>query len=457
MREFDLLVIGSGPGGYVAAIRASQLGLRTAVVEMGAPGGTCVNWGCIPTKAILSSAEAYSTMRRAGSFGLRCEGLSVDMPAVIKRSRDAASKMGRGVAYLLKKNGVEWIAGRATVAGPRTVRVGEEEIFARAILVAVGTGVKGIPGFTPDGRAVLTSDDALKLAECPPSVAVLGGGAVGVEFGYAWASFGAKVTIVEMMDQLLPRVDAEAAKTLEKSLSKQGIRVMTGASAKGFDPAAGTLTVSSGGGEERVEAGTVLVAVGRRPLTEGLGLEGAGVALDRGFVRVDPEYRTGCPSIFAIGDVIGGMMLAHEAMAEGVAAAEIIAGLKPASPVDRDRIPACVYCAPEVATVGLSEEEAKRRGLSVGTAKAAFLSNGRAAASGSTEGFVKLVADSRYGQLLGCHIVGHGAAEMIAEAALGMSLEATVRELGRTVHAHPTLSEALREAARSLAGEAIDI
>lgn len=457
MREFDLLVIGSGPGGYVAAIRGAQLGLRTAIVEKDAPGGTCVNWGCIPTKAILSSAEALSTMRAAEAFGLRCDGIAVDMPAVIRRSRAVSTKMGRGVSYLLKKNKVEWIAGQATVASPRTVRVGDEEIFGRAILVAVGTGVKGIPGFAPDGQAILSSDDALKLDRCPASVAVLGGGAVGVEFGYAWATFGAKVTIVEMMEQLLPRVDSEASKALERSLSKQGLRVMTGASAKGYDPATGTLAVSVGGNEERVEAEKLLVAVGRKPLTDGLGLESAGVTLDRGFVRVDAEYRTGCPSIFAIGDVIGGMMLAHEAMAEGVAAAEIIAGKKPSAPVDRDRIPACVYCAPEVATVGLSEEEANRRGLSVRTAKAAFLSNGRAAAAGHNEGFVKLVADAGYDQVVGCHIVGHGAAEMIAEATLGMSLEITVRELGRTIHAHPTLSEALREAARSLAGEAIDI
>ncbi|HEY3489854.1 MAG TPA: dihydrolipoyl dehydrogenase [Candidatus Deferrimicrobiaceae bacterium] len=456
MREFDLLVIGSGPGGYVAAIRAAQLGLKTAITEKAALGGTCVNWGCIPTKAILSSAEGYATMKSAESLGLRCDGAVVDMPAVIKRSRDVAAKMGRGVAYLLKKNKVEFVAGRAVVASPRTVRVGDEEIFARAILVAVGTSVKGIPGFVPDGKSILTSDDALMLSECPKSVAVLGGGAVGVEFGYAWSTFGAQVTIVEMMDQLLPRVDTEVARALEKSLSKQGIRVMTGATAKAYDAGSGTLTVGIGDREEAVAAEKVLVAVGRKPMTEGIGLESVGVRLERGIVMVDAEYRTDCPSIFAIGDVIGGMMLAHEAMAEGIAAAEIIAGQKPGAPVDRDRIPSCVYCEPEVATVGLSEEEAKRRGIAVKTSKVAFLANGRATAAGHTEGFVKLVADERYGQLLGCHIIGHGASESIAEAALGISLETTVRELGRTVHAHPTLSEGLREAARILAGEAID-
>jgi dihydrolipoamide dehydrogenase len=456
MREYDLLVVGAGPAGYVAAIRAAQLGLKVAVAERGAPGGTCVNWGCIPTKAILSSAEALRTMRRAEAFGLRCDGAAADMPAVVRRSRDVAAKMSRGVSYLFRKNGVELVAGNATVVSPRSARVGDEEIFARAILVAAGSGVKGIPGFEPDGKAILSSDDALRLEECPRSVAVLGGGAVGVEFGFAWASFGAKVTVVEMMDQLLPRVDSEVAKALERSLVKSGLRVMTGATAKSYDAASGLLTVSSGGKEEAIEAGKVLVAVGRMPMTAGLGLERFGVELERGFVKVDADYRTGCPSIFAVGDAIGGMMLAHEAMAEGAAAAEILAGLRPTAPVDRDRIPACVYCQPEVSTVGLSEEEAKRRGIAVRTAKAPFLPNGRAAASGQTEGFVKLVADGKYGQLLGCHIVGHGAAEMIAEAGLGLSLEATVRELGRTVHAHPTLSEGLREAARMLAGEAFD-
>jgi dihydrolipoamide dehydrogenase len=457
MREYDVLVIGSGPGGYVAAIRASQLGLKAAVVEKDVPGGTCVNWGCIPTKAILSSAEAFETMKRADRFGLRCDGAAADFPAVIKRSRDVAAKMARGVGYLLKKNKVDLVAGRATVTSPRTVRVGDEELFGRAILVAAGTAVKGIPGFAPDGKSILTSDDALALAECPRSVAVLGGGAVGVEFGYAWHAFGAQVTIVEMMDQLLPRVDSEVARELAKSLSKRGIRVLTGATAKSYDAASGRLVVAAGDTEETVDSERVLVAVGRKPMTDGLGLESAGVQLDRGFVKVDADYRTACPSIFAIGDVIGGMMLAHEAMAEGVAAAEIIAGRKPGAPVDRDRIPACVYCQPEVATVGLSEEEAKRRGLAVRSAKVPFQANGRAAASGYTEGFVKLVADEAYGQILGCHIIGHGASEMVAEAALGMSLETTVRELGRTVHAHPTLSEGLREAARILAGEAIDV
>lgn len=456
MREFDLLVVGSGPGGYVAAIRAAQLGLKTAIVEKESPGGTCVNWGCIPTKAILSSAEAFETMKGAQRYGLRCDGIGVDFPAVIRRSRDASARMARGVSFLLKKNQVEWIAGRAAVVSPRTVRVGDEEIYARAILIAVGTGVKGIPGFTPDGKAILNSDDALALGELPRSVAVLGGGAVGVEFGFAWHAFGAQVTIVEMMDQLLPRVDTEVARALERSLSKRGIRVLTGATANSFDPASGRLSVSIGGKDESVEAETLLVAVGRKPNTDGLGLESVGVALDRGFVKVDAEYRTDCPSIFAVGDVIGGMMLAHEAMAEGVAAAEIIAGGKPTAPVDRDRIPACVYCAPEVATVGLSEEEAKRRGIAVRTAKVPFTANGRAVASGQTEGFVKLVAEERLGQVVGCHIVGHDASELIAEAALGLSLEATIREFGRTVHAHPTQAEGLREAARILAGEAID-
>jgi dihydrolipoamide dehydrogenase len=456
MKTFDLVVIGAGPGGYVAAIRAAQLGMRVAVVEREKPGGVCVNWGCIPSKAILTSAGLYEEMRSAEAYGIRCQGLSADYGAVIRRSRKVADRMSRGVTYLFKKNGIELFPANATIVSPTVVRVGEEELSAKNILVATGTSVRGLPGIEPDGQTILTSDDALALETLPGSVIVLGGGAVGVEFAYILRTFGADVTLVEMEDQILPRTDREVAKELEKALVKRGIRILTSAPAKGYDKATGTLTVSSGGKEESLSAEKLLVAVGRKVLSGGLGLEACGVEIERGFVKVDERLRTSCPTIWAIGDVTGGMMLAHKASAEGVVAAEAIAGKEVRRP-DPDRIPACVYCRPEVATIGLSEDEAKRRGIECKVAKIPFTAVGKAVASGHTEGFVKMIADAKYGEVIGCHILGAGAPDMIAEVSLARSLEATFHEIGRTVHAHPTLSEAIREAALLVGGEAIDI
>ena len=456
MRHFDLVVIGAGPGGYVAAIRGAQLGMRVAVVERGRPGGVCVNWGCIPSKAILKSAGLYEEMKNAAAYGIACQGLSVDFAEVIRRSRKVADRMSRGVIYLFKKNGIELIAGEAKIVSPGKVRAGEEELSATHILVATGTAVRGLPGIEPDGKTVLTSDDALALETLPRSVTVLGGGAVGVEFAYVYRAFGAEVTVVEMMDQLLPRVDKEVAEELAKSFRKQGIRVMTSASAKGMDKAKGTLTVSSGGKEEALTAEKVLVAVGRKPLTAGMGLEECGVQLERGFIKVDGQFRTSCEGVYAVGDVIGGMLLAHEASAEGVAAVEMMAGVATRRP-DPDKIPACIYCQPEVATIGLSEEEARRRGIPVKVSKFPFTALGRAVATGHTEGFVKMVAEEKYGEVIGCHIIGHGAPDLISELSLARTLEATFAEIGRTVHPHPTLPEAIREAALMLGGEAIDI
>ncbi len=456
MKHFDLVVIGSGPGGYVAAIRAAQLGMRVCVVERGKPGGVCVNWGCIPSKAILNSAGLYEEMKNAASFGISCQGLSVDYPEVIRRSRRIADRMSRGILYLFRKNGIELVAGDAKIASPGKVSAGGEELSANRILVAVGTAVRGLPGIEPDGKTVLTSDDALAQETLPRSVAILGGGAVGVEFAYIYRTFGSEVTVVEMMDQLLPRVDGEVAAELAKAFRRQGIRVLTGASAKALDKAAGTVTVSAGGGEEKIPAEKVLVAVGRKPLTAGMGLEECGVKLEKGFIRVDGGFRTSCEGIYAIGDVIGGMLLAHEASAEGIAAVEMMAGAGGSRP-DPDRIPACIFCRPEVATLGLSEEEARRRGIPVKIAKFPFTALGRAVASGHTEGFVKMVAEEKFGEVIGCHIIGHGATDLISEVSLARTVEATFREIGRTIHPHPTLPEAIREVALMIGGEAIDI
>jgi dihydrolipoamide dehydrogenase len=456
MKRFDLVVIGAGPGGYVAAIRAAQLGMKVAVAERDKPGGVCVNWGCIPSKAILTSAGLFEDMKNAAAYGIRCQALSADYGEVIRRSRKVSDRMSRGVAFLFRKNGIELFAANATVTSPTTVKVGDEELSAKNILVATGTSVRGLPGFEPDGRIILTSDDALAQEELPRSVTVLGGGAVGVEFAYIYRSFGAEVSVVEMEDQLLPRTDREVALELAKSLQRQGIKVLTSSPAKGYNKVTRTLTVTSGGVEETLTAEKLLVAVGRKVLSAGLGLEACGVAIDRGFVTVDDRMRTSCPTIWAIGDVTGGMMLAHKASAEGVAAAEAIAGMDARRP-DPDRIPACVYCRPEVATVGLSEEEAKRRGIAYKVSKFPFTALGKAVASGHTEGFVKMIAEEKYGEVIGCHILGVGAPDMIAEMSLARSLEATFHEIGRTVHAHPTLPEAIREAALMLGGEAIDI
>ncbi len=456
MKQFDLVVIGAGPGGYVAAIRAAQLGMRVAVAERDKPGGVCVNWGCIPSKAILSSAELYEDMKNAAAYGIRCPAVEADYGEVIRRSRKVSDRMSRGVAFLFKKNGIELFAANATVASPTTVRVGGEELSARNILVASGTAVRGLPGIEPDGRTVLTSDDALAQEELPRSVIVLGGGAVGVEFAYIYRAFGAEVTLVEMEDQLLPRTDREVAEELSKSLRKQGIRILTSAPAKGYDKGSRTLSVSVGGKEETLTAEKLLVAVGRRALSAEMGLEACGVEIDRGIIKVDDRMRTSCETIWAIGDVAGGMMLAHKASAEGVAAVEAIAGKDTRRP-DPDRIPSCVYCRPQVATIGLSEEEAKRRGIEYKVSKFPLTALGKAVATGHTEGFVKMIAEAKFGEVIGCHIVGVGAPDMIAELSVARSLEATFHEVGRTVHAHPTLSEAIRESALMLGGESIDI
>ena len=332
MKQFDLVVIGAGPGGYVAAIRAAQLGMRVAVAERDKPGGVCVNWGCIPSKAILSSAGLFEDMRNAAAFGIRCQGVSADYGEVIRRSRKVADRMSRGVAFLFKKNGIELFPASATVLSPTTVRAGDEELSAKNILVATGTAVRGLPGIEPDGRVILTSDDALAQETLPRSVTVLGGGAVGVEFAYIYRAFGAEVTLVEMEDQVLPRDRPRGGGGAGEGARKQGIRVLTSAPAKGFDKATRTLTVSSGGKEETLPAEKLLVAVGRKVLSAGLGLEACGVEIERGIVKVDDRLRTACPTIWAIGDVIGGMMLAHKASAEGVAAAEAMAGKEFAAP-----------------------------------------------------------------------------------------------------------------------------
>jgi dihydrolipoamide dehydrogenase len=411
MNTYDLAVIGSGPGGYTAAIRASQLDMRVAIVEADRLGGVCLNWGCIPSKSILSAAELYEAVRQ-GVPGLRVKGLTPDFGAVIDASRTAADPGSR-----------EWV----------------------------------LPGAEVDGRRVLTSREALESRELPGSIVVIGGGAVGVEFAYAYQAYGSRVILIELLEQLLPGMDAEVARTLERSLTRRKVDVRTRTFFKSLEVNSDGVSVTVEGekGEDELQADQVLFAVGRKAIVDDLGLEALGVETDRGFVQVGPDYRATAEGIWAIGDVSGPPLLAHKASEEGIAAVEFMAGARK-QPLNLKRIPACIYCQPQVASVGLSEEEAKAAGHDVHVGKFPFGASGKAVATSHTDGFVKLVVDGRYGEILGCQAIGSGVTELVAEVTVAMNLEATVRELGETCHAHPTLSEAIMEAALAAEGRSIN-
>ncbi len=429
MKSFDLVVVGSGPGGYVAAIRAAQLGMRVALVEEDALGGVCLNWGCIPTKSILDSAEHFEAVRR-GVPGLVVEGLSADWGAVIDASRKAAQRLETGVSALMKKNAIEVVRGRGRLAGSGRVLVrdaeAESELEGREILLATGSTEWVFPDVDVDKKRVLTSRQALECRELPGSIIVVGAGAVGVEFAYAYAAYGVAVTLLELEDQLLPGMDRELARTLARSFSCRGVTVATGTAYRGLEvTAAGVVVVAEGEkGEYELRADQVLFAVGRRALTDGIGAEENGVGLDGGFIEVDAEYRTKAAGVRAIGDCIGPPLLAHKASHEGVAVAEFMAGVRTRG-IDYAAIPACIYCQPQVAGIGLTEAQAREAGYDVRVGKAPFAASGKAVGTGHTEGFVKLISEARYGELLGCHVIGYGATELINEFALGMVLEST--------------------------------
>lgn len=464
--RYDLIVIGSGPGGYVAAIRASQLKMRVAVVERDLPGGVCLNWGCIPSKALLNSAEAITTIRGAAvEHGITTGDVTFDFKRVIGRSREAADKLSKGVRFLLRKNKVDYIEAHATITAPDTVALTAAPgkpappaatLNAERILIATGSGERLFPGMTV-GDGVMTSREALVCERLPASVVIIGAGAIGLEFGYFYQAFGAKLTIVELEKQMLPGFDPEVAEELRKAFVKRGATVMLGHGYKSMARKGGgwSVTLDAGGTAKTVEAEAVLVAVGRAPLSRELGLEKVGIESDHGYIKIDDSFRTTCPSIYAIGDVARMPLLAHKASAEGIAAVEIMAGVREPG-FDLLAIPGCIYCEPEVATVGLSEEQAKARGIEVKVGKIPFRANGKAVAVNQTEGFVKLVASKQYGEVLGCQIIGHHATELISEIVLGRTLETTTAELGRSVHPHPTLSESLMEAALAAEGEAIN-
>lgn len=463
--SFDVLVIGSGPGGYVAAIRCAQLGLKTAVVERDRLGGICLNWGCIPTKALLESARLLDEMRRGGEFGLICDNPRPDWAQVVKRSRDAAQKMSAGVQYLLQKNRVEVLVGRGVLNGREAVRIDGDDgnshtITARNIILATGAHARPMPGLKFDGRRIIDYHNAMILPEPPKRLLVVGAGAIGVEFSYFYSVMGSRVTLVELMPQILPLEDDEVAATLARSFAKRGIEMHTSSKVVSVKPSrrgeGDRFTIETPKGEIEVEADVCLVAAGVTGNVEQLGLEGVGVATERGFIKVDGHMRTSVPNICAIGDCVGAPLLAHAASHEGILAAETIAGLN-VPPVDHSNVPACTYCHPQIASVGMTEAKAKEAGYKTKTGKYLFRVNGRAVAGGETDGFVKFVVDAKFGEVLGVHIIGPGAPELIGEVVLGREFELTARDFARTIHAHPTLSEAMMEAAGGAIGATIHL
>ena len=458
MAEYDVAIIGGGPGGYVAAIRAAQLGLKAALIEKDRVGGVCLNWGCIPSKALLYNAELVRLFRRSQEFGISHDNLRVDFAAAIDRSRQVVDRMVSGVEFLLQKNKVDVISGTGTLKGKSEVAVepGARVVEAGNVIIASGGFSRLLPGVQIDGSTIITSREALELRDVPESVAIIGGGPIGVEFAYVYAGYGARVTIIEMLDHLLPLEDEDVSRQLERSFKQQGIGYMTRTAVKDLRVVDGKaqLAVSSDGRDQEVTADKALIAIGFGGNSDGLGLDSVGIATERGFVQVDDRMKTNVDGVYAIGDVTGKLMLAHVASDQGVIAIEGIAGLDPAKP-DYAKMPRCTYCQPQVASCGLTEAQARDRGYQVKTGRFPFRANGKAMATADTDGFVKVVAEADYGEVLGVHIVGPDATDLIAEAALALGMESTVADVSRTVHAHPTLSEAVKEAALAAQGKAI--
>ncbi|HYO16015.1 MAG TPA: dihydrolipoyl dehydrogenase [Thermoanaerobaculia bacterium] len=461
--EFDLIIIGSGPGGYVAGIRAGQLGLKTAVVEKDPKfGGTCTHRGCIPTKALLHTAAVLDEIRDAKALGIQVAEPTLDIDTAQDRKQKVVDSNAKGIEFLFKKNKVTGLHGRGRLTGPHEVEVegpdGNKTTYgAKFVMIATGSVPRDIPIAPADGERILNSDHVLELRRVPASLAVLGAGAVGTEFASIYASFGAKVTLIEMLPRVLPIEDEEVSAELQKALRKRGLDVMTGTKLQSVERTDGGLRLKlEGGKKDTVEAEMLLVAIGRRPVTENIGLEELGIELERGYVKVNEFMATSVPHIYAIGDVINTPWLAHVASAEGVLAAEHMAGEK-VRPINYDRVPSCTYCEPEVASVGLTEAKARERGYDVQTGKFPFSALGKARIIGKTEGFVKVVRDKKYDEVLGVHIIGAHATDMIAEACVALQMEGTDEELLRTMHAHPTLSEAVMEAAHMAHGQAIHI
>ena len=457
MAAYDLAVLGGGPGGYVAAIRAAQLGLKAAVIEEDRVGGLCLNWGCIPSKALLWNAELVHLFQDSKDFGITYDALHINMSQAIDRSRTVVDRMVKGVEFLLKKNKVDVINGRGMLKSATEIALNDgKSVEAKSVVLATGAHARSLPGIDIDGTTVITSREALELREPPESIVIVGGGPVGAEFAYFYNAYGVDVTIVELLDHLLPMEDEAISSQLERAFKKQGIGFRTGTQVESVSVSNGSAEVSIkvGDAQETLAADKVLIGIGMAGNTEDIGLEDAGVKIDRGFIQIDEQMRTTADGIFAIGDVTGKLPLAHVASAQGVIAAEAIAGLQPRS-LAYEKMPRCTYCQPQVASLGLTETQAREQGLEVKIGTFPYRGNGKAIAMEKTDGLAKLVVDASTNEIIGYHLIGQDATELLAEAALGSVLETTPRELGWAVHAHPTLSEVVKEAALAVDGEAI--
>ncbi|MCO6564313.1 MAG: dihydrolipoyl dehydrogenase [Apibacter sp.] len=461
--NYDIIVIGSGPGGYVAAIRAAQLGFKTAVVERENLGGICLNWGCIPTKALIKSAHVYEEIKHAEEFGLNKTEASFDFSNIVKRSRGVADKMNKGVGFLLKKNKIDVINGNAQVKPGKKIEVTDKdgkktEYSASHIIIATGARSRVLPNLPQDGKKIIGYREALTLPSMPKSMIVVGSGAIGIEFAYIYATMGTKVTVVEFLPNIVPVEDEEVSKHVEKSIKKHGIDVMVNSSVERVETKGDGVKafVKTANGEVTLEADIILSAVGITANIENLGLEEVGISTDKGRIIVDSFYKTNIPGYYAIGDVIPGPALAHVASAEGILCVEKIKGMN-VEPIDYGNIPGCTYCSPEIASVGMTEKKAKESGYEIKVGKFPFIASGKATANGDTDGFIKVIYDAKYGELLGCHMVGNGVTDMIAEAVAVRRLEATSHEILTTIHPHPTLSESFKGATEAAYGEAIDL
>jgi len=461
--QYDIIILGSGPGGYVTAIRASQLGFKVAIVEKENLGGICLNWGCIPTKALLKSAQVFNYLKHASEYGLTVSSFDKDFSAVVNRSRSVAEAMSKGVQFLMKKNKIEVIDGFGKVKLGKKVEVtkadgSKSEISANHIIIATGARSRELPNLPQDGKKIIGYRQAMTLAEQPKKMIVVGSGAIGVEFAYFYSSMGTEVTIVEYMPNIVPVEDEDISKQFERSLKKEGINIMTNASVERVDTSGTGVKafVKTAKGEEVLEADVVLSAVGIKSNIENIGLEDVGIKVDKDKIQVDAYYQTNVAGYYAIGDVVPGQALAHVASAEGILCVEKLAGLH-VEPIDYGNVPGCTYATPEIASVGLTEKAAREKGLDIKVGKFPFSASGKAKAAGTPDGFVKVIFDAKYGEWLGCHMIGAGVTDMIAEAVVARKLETTGHEILKAIHPHPTMSEAVMEAVADAYGEVIHL
>ncbi|MEK9740302.1 MAG: dihydrolipoyl dehydrogenase [Flavobacteriaceae bacterium] len=462
MTTYDIIILGSGPGGYVTAIRAAQLGFKTAIVEKESLGGVCLNWGCIPTKALLKSAQVFDYLKHADEYGLIVKDYDKDFNAVVNRSRNVAGGMSKGVQFLMKKNKIDVLEGFGKILPGKKVQVSQnnktEEYQAQHIIIATGARSRELPNLPQDGKKVIGYREAMTLPSQPKKLIVVGSGAIGIEFAFFYNAMGTEVTIVEYLDRIVPVEDEEISKQLERSFKKSGINIITNAEVTSVDSKGNGVkaTIKTAKGEETLTADIVLSAVGIKTNIENIGLEEVGIVVDRDKILVNDFYQTNLPGYYAIGDVTPGQALAHVASAEGIICVEKIAGLH-VEPLDYGNIPGCTYCSPEIASVGLTEAKAKEKGYDIKVGKFPFSASGKAQASGNSDGFVKVIFDAKYGEWLGCHMIGAGVTDMIAEAVLGRKLETTGHEVLKSVHPHPTMSEAVMEAVAAAYDEVIHL